>query len=108
MSDNFDFIREYLDKDAEERRIREEEAQLRYADRRKEKMEHRRRIETAAMDICDAVDAALNTETADNTPEQITALAAALNHATTAMHAAENYAESRPFFGPGFASGGYV
>ena len=55
MSNGFDFMKEYMEKENEERIIREQEAQIRYADRRAEKMELRRRIEEAAGRICDMV-----------------------------------------------------
>lgn len=106
MGVDSDFIKEYLDRDAEARRIREEEAQIRYAGRKSEKMECRRRIEFAAMKICDMVDAASISTTEECKPEEIVALSAALNHVSAALNTAETYAESKPFFSTGFALGG--
>ena len=104
MSDGFDFMREYLEKENEDRKMREAEAQFRYAERKKEKQENRRRIESAAMKVCDAVNTSLTKPDADYTPEELVALVAALNHITTTLHAAENYAESQPY-GSGLAIG---
>lgn len=104
MSDTYDFMREYLEKENEDRKMREAEAQFRYAERKKEKQENRRRIESTAMKVCDAVNTALAKPDANYKPEELVALAAALNHTTTALHAAENYAESQPY-GTGLAIG---
>ena len=108
MSDNFDFIKEYLKEENEERNLREQEAQIRYADRRAEKMEHRRRIEEAAGRICDMVITEAAKVAENRRPEEITALAAALVHASMALQTAEGYAESRPFYSSGFMLGGGV
>ena len=108
MSNDFDFIKEYMEKENEERNLREQEAQIRYADRRAEKMEHRRRIEEAAGIICDMVIAEAGKDPENRKPEEITALAAALVHASMALQTAEGYAESRPFYSSGFMLGGGV
>lgn len=102
----YDFFKKYMEQENEERKLREEENQIRYASRRAEKIAYRRRIEEAAGKICDMVivEAAKGPE--NRKPEEIAALAAALNHATVAMNAAENYAESRPYYSVGFALGG--
>lgn len=97
MSDSFDFLKEYMEKESEDRKMREAETQIRYAERKKLKYEHRRRIEVAAMKVCTAVDAAFARQDTISKPEDIVALAVALNHVTTALHAAENYAESQPY-----------
>lgn len=86
---------EMLSKMEEERKIQQAEMEIRYLGRKKQKEEYRERIENAALKICDMIEAAPEAQR----PEEITALAAALSHAATAMHAAENYAESRPYFG---------
>ena len=104
MSDSYDFFKEYMEKESEERKMREAEAQIRYAERKKAKQEHRQRIEFAAMKVCDAVNSALANPDTNLKPEELVALSAALNHATTALHAAENYAESQPY-GYGFSLG---
>ena len=107
MSNDFDFIKEYMEKENEERNLREQEAQIRYADRRAEKMEHRRRIEEAAGKICDMINAEAEKGAEGRKPEGITALAAALAHASMALQTAEGYAESRPFYsGELFLGGG--
>lgn len=104
MGETYDFIKEYLEKQKEDREMREAEAQFRYAERKKEKHEHRSRIESAAMKVCDAVNSALAKQDTNLKPEELVALSAALNHATTALHAAENYAESQPY-GTGISLG---
>ena len=104
MSDSYDLFKEYMEKESEERKLREAETQIRYAERKKAKQEHRRRIESAAMKVCDAVNSALAKPDANLKPEELVALSAALNHATTALHAAENYAESQPY-GTGISLG---
>lgn len=108
MSDNYDFMREYLEKENEERKIREEENQIRYASRREVKIGYRRRIEEAAGRICDMVNAEAEKPSEGRTPEEIAALAAALAHAAAALQTAEGYAESRPFYGGSYAlEGGF-
>ena len=104
MGETYDFMKEYLEKQKEDREMREAEAQFRYAERKKEKYEHRSRIESAAMMVCDAINIALAKPDANYKPEELVALSAALNHTTTALHAAENYAESQPY-GYGFSLG---
>lgn len=83
-------------KQIEDNRMREAEMQLRYAERRAEKQECRRKIEQAAGKICAMVDA--SAEKSDITPGDIAMLAGALGSVATALHAAENYAESRPYY----------
>lgn len=80
----------------DERKLREEEARSRYASRREEKAEHRQKVEDAVMKICDMVRIAAEKNPEARRAEEVTALAAALNHATAAMQMAEGYAESRP------------
>lgn len=92
--------RSILNEFHEENRIRQQEAQTRYQDRKNQKEAHRRKVEDAALKICDMIAAAPEPQR----PEEIAALAAALSHTATAMHAAENYAESRPYYG--YALGG--
>lgn len=103
-NDGYDFFRQYMEKENEERRMREAETQFRYAERKREKQENRCRIESTAMKVCDVVNVALAKPDANYKPEELVALAAALNHATTALHAAENYAESQPY-GTGLSLG---
>lgn len=100
---NFDYgdLARMLRESEEERKIAQAEAQIRYQERKNQKEAHRRKVEEAAMKICDMIAAAPEPQK----PEEITALAAALSHAATAMHAAENYAESRPYYG--YAPGGF-
>ena len=89
-----EIMKEFWEKQAEERRMQEAEIQIRYAERKRRKEEYRARIERATVQICDIV------ENAAQNPckaEDIAALAAALNHMATALHAAEGYAESRPY-----------
>ena len=108
MNDNNDaysMMQKIFKEQEEERKIAEAEFQMRYADRKKEKLEYRRRIESAAMKICDLIDAAVDETDKTCKPEEIVALAAALSHASTAMHAAENYGESRPYYSSGFGLG---
>ena len=88
---------EMLSKMEEERKMQQAEMEIRYLGRKKQKEEYRESIENAAMKICGMIDAAPEAKR----PEEIVALAAALSHAATAMHAVENYAESRPYFGVG-------
>lgn len=83
----------------EERRMQEQERQIRYADRKRQKVEHRRAFENAAMKICAAVEKATE-EGADRIdPEELVKLAEALNHAGTAMQAMEIYTEYMPYSG---------
>lgn len=105
QNDGFDFLKKMMEEQRDEQRLQAEEMQIRYAERRKQKADHRRRIEAAAMKICDMVEETAAGTEAPHKPEDITALAAALNHAAVAMHAAENYAESRPCYGTGLALG---
>lgn len=85
-----------LGKMQEEQRRKEEERVARYTPRREAKAEYRRRVEGAAMKICDLIDAAAGQEPNGLKPEQITALAAALGHAANAVQAIESYAEQQP------------
>ena len=71
MGDTFDFMREYLEKENEDRKMREAEAQFRYAERKKEKQENRRRIESTAMKVCDAVSTALAKPDTNYKPEEL-------------------------------------
>ena len=80
----------------DDRKLREEEARIRYAARKEEKAEHRQKVEQAVVKICDMVQMAAERNSEHRRLEEITALAAALNHATAAMQMAEGYAESRP------------
>lgn len=92
--DNFNPM-DVFNKMEEDRKMQQAEMEIRYLGRKKQKEEYRRSIENAAMKICGMIETAPEAQR----PEEITALAAALSHAATAMHAAENYAESRPYFG---------
>lgn len=108
MSNNdngYESIKDFFEQQEEERKMREAEAEIRYADRRAEKAERRRRIESAAMKVCDMVDDISKKGEAERRPEDIVSVAAALNHIAVAMHAAENYAESRPYPSTGFGLG---
>lgn len=105
-NDSYDFFRQYMEKENEERRIQEEENQIRYASRRAEKMKYRQQIEEAAGKICDMVNAEAEKGAEGRKPEEITALAAALVHTSMALQTAEGYAESRPFYSGGFLLGG--
>lgn len=104
-NDNFNFSHDevvrMLRESEEERKLAQQEAQIRYQERKDQKEAHRRKVEDAALKICDMIVAAPELQR----PEEIAALAAALSHAATAMHAAENYAESRPYYG--YALGGF-
>lgn len=80
----------------DDQKLREEEARVRYVSRKEEKAERRQKVEQAAMKICDMVQMTTEKNPETRRPEEITALAAALNHATAAMQMAEGYAESRP------------
>lgn len=91
-----------FEEQAEERRLQEAEMQIRYAARKAEKTEHRGQVEKAARKIFALIDAAEQKE--DISANDIATLAAALNQAAMAMGAAENYAESRPFYS---GMGGY-
>lgn len=106
-NDGYDFFRQYMEKENEERRIQQEENQIRYASRRAEKMKYRCQIEEAAGKICDMINAEAEKGAESRKPEGITALAAALAHASMALQTAEGYAESRPFYsGELFLGGG--
>ena len=107
-NDAYDLFKKYMDQENEERKRREEENQIRYASRRTEKMAHRHRIEEAAGKICDMVIAEAGKGMDGRKPEEITALAAALVHASMALQTSEGYAESRPFYSSGFMIGGGI
>ena len=87
----------------EERRIRAEEFQIRYEERKRQKKAQRDRIEAAAAKLCQAAEKA-----ADNantlTPEELVQISAALNHAATAMQMAEQYAEYTSYYTGGFCA----
>lgn len=93
---NFDPM-EYLNHMEEERKLQQEEMQIRYQERKQQKEERRARIEAAAMKLCDTVESMEKVKSV----EEIAHLAAALNCCAMAMHAAENYAEYRPITGFG-------
>ena len=103
-NDNLNFSHEevvrMLRESEEERKLAQQEAQIRYQERKNQKEAHRQKMEAAALKICDMIAAAPEPQR----PEEIAALAAALSQTATAMHAAENYAESRPYYG--YALGG--
>ena len=107
MADNgnmgLGFVPDILAKIDEERRIQEQERQIRYAQRKQQKQEHRRAFESAAMKICAAVEKATEGGTDQIDPEELVKLAAALSHAGTAMQAMETYAEYMPY-GGGFCA----
>lgn len=105
MSNNSSFgyedFAKMLRESEEERKLEQQEMQIRYRERKLQKEENRRRAEEAAMKIVGMIDAAPEPQK----PEEIAALAAALSHVTMAMHAAENYAEYRPITGSGLGFG---
>ncbi|MBR6708198.1 MAG: hypothetical protein IKL84_00805 [Clostridia bacterium] len=107
MADNenmgLGFVPDIFAKIDEERRIQEQEWQIRYAERKRQKTEHRRAVENAAMKICAAVEKATESGADQIDPEELVKLAAALSHAGTAMQAMENYAEYMPY-GGGFCA----
>ena len=103
MADNenmgLGFVPDILAKIDEERRIQEQERQIRYAERKRQKQEHRRAFENAAMKICAAVEKATEGGADQIDLEELVKLAAALNHAGTAMQAMETYTEYMPHSG---------
>ena len=107
MADNenmgLGFVPDFFARIDEDRRIQEQERQIRYADRKRQKTEHRHAFENAAMKICAAVGKATEDGADQIDPEGLVKLAAALNHAGTAMQAMENYAEYMPY-GGGFCA----
>ena len=105
MNSDNNFLKEFFEKEAEERQIRAAETEMRYAGRREEKAGYRRRIENAAAKVCEMIETEAQKPASERKIEEIVALAAALNHITVAMHAAENYAESRPYYSTGFGLG---
>lgn len=108
MSDSYDFLKEYFEKENEERKLSEQEAQIRYTGRRNEKLAIRKRVETAAEKICSMIITEAERQPENRRPEEITAFAASLNHISVALNAMENYAESRPFFGSGLLNGACI
>ena len=88
----------------EERRMQAEEFQIRYAERKRQKQERRRVIEDAAGRICEAAQSMACSNAKGMSPEELVQLAAALNHAATAMQAAEQYAEFVPYYSGGFCA----
>lgn len=93
------FFKSYED----ERRMQAEEFQIRYAERRRQKQNHRDMLESAAVSIYKAVGKAA--EKADElSPEELDKLAAALNGAALAMQTAEQYAEYTPYHTGGFCA----
>lgn len=87
----------------EERRLRAEEFQIRYEERKRKKREYRNMIENSAINICEAAEKAA--EHADELPpEELARLAAAINGAALAMQAAEQYAEYTPYYNGGFCA----
>lgn len=102
MSENeggYGLLGSFFKQQEEDRRMREAEAQIRYAARRSEKTVYRAEIESAAAKICAMVQNEAEKQSAERKPEEIAALAAALNHAAAALQTAENYAESQPYHG---------
>lgn len=96
-NDNSDFT-DIWEKMNEVRRLEQSEREIRYTSRRSEKLDMRRKVEKTAIKLCGAIEAALEEE---HSPNDLAALAAALGGAVTAMHMAENYAESMPMYGSG-------
>ena len=88
----------------EERRLQAEEFQICYAERKQQKQERRRVIEDASGKICEAVQSLTYGKMKNMSPEELVQLAAALNHAATAMQAAEQYAEFTPYYSGGFCA----
>lgn len=83
----------------EDRKLEQTEREIRCA-RRSEKLAVRGRVEGTAIKLCDAIETELEKE---HSPNDLAALAAALGGAVTAMHMAENYAESMPMYGSGIS-----
>ena len=108
MSDGYDFLKEYFEKENKERKLSEQEAQIRYTGRRNEKLAIRKQVDTAAERICSMIITEAERQPEYRQPEEITALAASLNHISVALNAMENYAESRPFFGSGLLNGACI
>ena len=103
MADNGDFALGFFKNFEDERRLQAEEFQIRYEERKRQKREHRRMIESTAVNICKAVEKAA--EKADELPpEDLATLAAALNGAAMAMQTAEQYAEFTPYYSGGFCA----
>jgi N-glycosylase/DNA lyase len=102
------FFKQYMSEEEEKRIIREEEAQILYSERRNQKLEQRRNIEKAAAKICEMINSEAEKQVEARKPEDIAALAAALNHISMALNTTENYAESRPFYGSGLLNGACI
>ena len=95
-----DFALGFFKNIEDERRLQAEEMQIRYADRKRQKQENRRMIESAAVTICAAAEkAAANAD--DMPPEELVKLATAINNAALAMQSAEHYAEYPPYYSGG-------
>lgn len=77
----------------QERNIAQAEREVRYANRRNNKVKRREAVEQTADRLCAAINEALKEELK---PGDLAALAAALQGTVLALQTAENYAESIP------------
>lgn len=95
--------KDVLEHQEEERRMRVDEFQVRYAERKQQKMERRRIVEEATKQICEIVVEQLAHP--DNlTSEDLSYFSAALNSAASAMNTMEMYAEYTPMYSGGFCA----
>lgn len=103
MSNGEDMALGFFQSIEDERRLQAEEFQIRYAERKRQKLNHRDMIESAAANIYKAAGKAA--EKADELPpEELAKLAAALSGAALAMQTAEQYAEYTPYYTGGFCA----
>lgn len=104
MSNGEDMAIGFFKSFEDERRLQAEEFQIRYAERRRRKMETRREIEDAAVKICAAV-AKATADGGESLPtETLVQLATALGQTAMAIQAAEQYAEYTPYNSGGFCA----
>lgn len=91
------FFKDFMSEQEKERRISDEEFQIRYKERKEQKAIMRQAVEAAARRICEAVERAVGDMETLPTPEALCVLSETLYHTATALQTAEGYAEAIPF-----------
>lgn len=94
----FSLFRDEMRHQEEERRMRVDEFNVRYAERRQHKQQNRKDLEGAAMEICRISTDTLAKRKDDLTPEDLHFLAGAISNAATALNTLEMYSEYVPMY----------
>lgn len=94
----FSLFRDELKHQAEEQRLRLDEFNVRYAERKRQKQQNRGELEGAAMEICRITADTLAKHKDDLTPEDLHFLAGAISNASIALNTLEQYSEFVPMY----------